>query len=313
MVGGTNRLLGRALNRERDDDRRSTTLPPALLALEDGTVFRGFGFGARRRRRRRGRVQHRDHRLPGGADRPVVPRADRHHDRARDRQRRRQPGRLRVGAAVVRGLRRARAVAAGVELARVGIAARAARATTASPGITGIDTRALTRRIRAVGRAARGDHAAPSATPRRAVERARSHPSLEGRDLVREVTAARRLRVGRAGVAGRRRLGGAPPSRRPSASTSSPTTSASSATSCAACATSGCRVTRRARGDAGAATCWRIEARRHLPVQRPRRSGRGRLRGRGGARADRGRSCRCSASAWATRSSGWRWAARPTS
>ena len=26
-----------------DDD---STLPPALLAMEDGSVFRGFGFGA---------------------------------------------------------------------------------------------------------------------------------------------------------------------------------------------------------------------------------------------------------------------------
>ena len=41
-----------------------------------------------------------------------------------------------------------------------------------------------------VGRAARGDHAATSTTPAAAVERARKHPSLEGRDLVREVTAA---------------------------------------------------------------------------------------------------------------------------
>src|SRR5215471_9053231 len=56
-------------------------------------------------------------------------------------------------------------------------------------GITGIDTRAVTRRIRlsgaqrAVITRAVGDAAG-------AVERARRHPSLEGRDLVREVTAA---------------------------------------------------------------------------------------------------------------------------
>ena len=67
-------------------------------------------------------------------------------------------------------------------------------------GIAGIDTRAVTRRIRAVGRAARGDH--PRGRRRRGRRRARraAHPSLEGRDLVREVTAARRLRVGRAGL-----------------------------------------------------------------------------------------------------------------
>jgi carbamoyl-phosphate synthase small subunit len=56
-------------------------------------------------------------------------------------------------------------------------------------GISGIDTRAITRRIRlsgaqrAVITRAVGDAAG-------AVERARKHPSLEGRDLVREVTAA---------------------------------------------------------------------------------------------------------------------------
>jgi carbamoyl-phosphate synthase small subunit len=56
-------------------------------------------------------------------------------------------------------------------------------------GISGIDTRAVTRRIRlsgaqrAVITRAVGDAAG-------AVERARKHPSLEGRDLVREVTAA---------------------------------------------------------------------------------------------------------------------------
>jgi carbamoyl-phosphate synthase small subunit len=56
-------------------------------------------------------------------------------------------------------------------------------------GISGIDTRAVTRRIRlsgaqrAVITRAVGDAAG-------AVERARKHPSLEGRDLVREVTAS---------------------------------------------------------------------------------------------------------------------------
>ena len=66
------------------------------------------------------------------------------------------------------------------------------------------------------------------------VERARKHPSLEGRDLVREVTCAAALRLGRAGVWRARGDGraAAPP---PRATTWSPTTSASSATSCAAC------------------------------------------------------------------------------
>ena len=55
---------------------------PALLALEDGTVFRGTGVRRGGGGVRRGRVQHRDVRLPGGADRPVVRGADRRDDGA---------------------------------------------------------------------------------------------------------------------------------------------------------------------------------------------------------------------------------------
>ena len=152
VVGGTIAYSRRKTDVSHDEN---SDLPPALLAMEDGTVFRGCGFGARGDGARRDRLQHRDHRLPGGPDRSVVPRPDRRDDRARDRQRRRQPGRLRVAAPVVRRLRRARAVAAGVELARAGVAATRCSPSTASRGIAGIDTRALTRRIRAIGRAAR--------------------------------------------------------------------------------------------------------------------------------------------------------------
>src|SRR5262245_53183067 len=56
-------------------------------------------------------------------------------------------------------------------------------------GITGIDTRAVTRRIRLSG-AQRAVITRDVANAAAAVERARKHPSLEGRDLVREVTAA---------------------------------------------------------------------------------------------------------------------------
>lgn len=54
-------------------------------------------------------------------------------------------------------------------------------------GITGIDTRALTRRLRIKG-AQRGVITRKVADPAAAVAQARSHPSLEGRDLVRDVT-----------------------------------------------------------------------------------------------------------------------------
>jgi carbamoyl-phosphate synthase small subunit len=54
-------------------------------------------------------------------------------------------------------------------------------------GIAGIDTRAVTRRIRLSG-AQRAIITRDVSDPAAAVARARSHPSLEGRDLVREVT-----------------------------------------------------------------------------------------------------------------------------
>jgi carbamoyl-phosphate synthase small subunit len=55
-------------------------------------------------------------------------------------------------------------------------------------GISGIDTRAVTRRIRLSG-AQRAIITRDVNDPAAAVARARAHPSLEGRDLVREVTA----------------------------------------------------------------------------------------------------------------------------
>ena len=55
-------------------------------------------------------------------------------------------------------------------------------------GISGIDTRAITRRLRLSG-ALRGVITRRMDDAAGAVEQARRHPSLEGRDLVREVTA----------------------------------------------------------------------------------------------------------------------------
>jgi carbamoyl-phosphate synthase small subunit len=55
-------------------------------------------------------------------------------------------------------------------------------------GIAGIDTRAITRRLR-IGGAQRAIITRKVDDPVGAVERARRHPSLEGRDLVKEVTS----------------------------------------------------------------------------------------------------------------------------
>jgi len=56
------------------------------------------------------------------------------------------------------------------------------------PGIADIDTRAITRRLRETG-AQRAVITRDVANPAAAVEKARKHPVLDGRDLVREVTA----------------------------------------------------------------------------------------------------------------------------
>jgi carbamoyl-phosphate synthase small subunit len=56
-------------------------------------------------------------------------------------------------------------------------------------GISGIDTRAVTRRIR-IGGAQRALITRAVQNPEAAVARARRHPSMEGRDLVLEVTSA---------------------------------------------------------------------------------------------------------------------------
>ena len=76
-------------------DPRIGDLGPALLALEDGTVFPGVAFGAPVAGRRRPRRQHEPDRLPGGLHRPLVRRPGRGHDLPAHRQlrppRRRRP------------------------------------------------------------------------------------------------------------------------------------------------------------------------------------------------------------------------------
>ena len=162
----------------------------AVLALADGTVFRGRAFGAARRGGGRARLQHQHDGLPGDPHRPVVRGAARRDDVPRDRQRRRQPRGRRVAAAVRARLRRARvprgAVVAGAPSESLGALPGARHGI---PGIEGIDTRALVRHLR--------DHGAQEAVlssgdldAERLVRKAKDTPSLVGRDLVREVTCA---------------------------------------------------------------------------------------------------------------------------
>ena len=94
--------------------------PRAVLALEDGTVFEGRSFGRAGEVDGGGGLQHRPLRLPGGADRPLLRRPDRHHDLPSHRQLRGQPRGRRVGAAPGGGLHRARGLDRGLVVARLG-------------------------------------------------------------------------------------------------------------------------------------------------------------------------------------------------
>ena len=171
------------------DDAQNTSPAPALLALEDGSVYRGTAFGA----------------AADQAGELVFNTAiTGYQEILTDPSYRGQivmmtaPEIGNVGVNledyesvhpfcagfVVRNLARACRAGAPKEtcaefMAKHGVA-----------GIAGIDTRAITRRLR-IGGAQRALITRNVADPAAAVERARKHPSLEGRDLVKEVTSAK--------------------------------------------------------------------------------------------------------------------------
>jgi carbamoyl-phosphate synthase small subunit len=163
-------------------------LPPALLAMEDGTIYRGFGFGA----------------AADGAGEIVFNTAiTGYQEVLTDPSYRGQIVTMtapEIGNVGVNPLdfESPRPFCAGFvvrELSPVVSNWRAEGslhslcAANGVAGITGIDTRAVTRRIRLSG-AQRAIITRAVGDAAGAVERARRHPSLEGRDLVREVTAA---------------------------------------------------------------------------------------------------------------------------
>ena len=100
-----------------------------------------------------------------------------------------------IGAPMVRGVRRARASARVLELAGEETLEAYAARRHGVVGIAGVDTRALTRRLRDGGAAEPRSSAPDRSRDGELVEQAREHPSLHGRDLVREVTPAP-LRLG---------------------------------------------------------------------------------------------------------------------
>ena len=158
-----------------------------MLVLEDGTTLRGDGVRRRRRDVRRDGLQHRDDRLPGDADRPVVLRPDRGDDRAAHRQHRRQrrgPGdRTGSGSAATWSASRRGSPRAGGPGAAWTTELKA-------QGITGIavpGTRALTMRLREHG-AMRAAVSTVEDDPRRLLDRVLASPGMTGADLARIVT-----------------------------------------------------------------------------------------------------------------------------
>ena len=148
--------------------------------------------GLRRRRRdlRRGRLQHRHDRLPGDADRPVLPPAGRRHDRPADRQHRRQRRGPGVRPHLGQRLRRARPEPRPEQLAQ-----HAQRSTTSSTtqGVVGISRRRHPRAHPPPARARRHAGRHLQRRPRRRrrrLRRARCWPAppMEGADLAHEVT-----------------------------------------------------------------------------------------------------------------------------
>ena len=138
---------------------------------------------------RRGGVQHLHDRLPGGADRPLLPRPDRGHDPAAHRQlrhrRRTSPSRAgpgSKGSSPASSPSAPRATAGDESLVaylrRHGV-----------PALQGIDTRAVVRRLRERG-ALRGVLTTERSDVDRLAAELADFPTMTGRALVDEVTCA---------------------------------------------------------------------------------------------------------------------------
>jgi carbamoyl-phosphate synthase small subunit len=162
-------------------------LPPALLALEDGTVFRGYGFGAATDQA--GELVFNtaitgyqevltDPSYRGQIVLMTAPEIGNVGVNPEDFE---SPRPFCAGFVV-------RDLSARVSNWRANGSLADLMAEWSVAGIGGIDTRAVTRRIR-IGGAQKAIITRDVADPAAAVAKARNHPSLEGRDLVLEVTS----------------------------------------------------------------------------------------------------------------------------
>ena len=154
---------------------------PAVLVLEDGRTFTGEAYGAGGDDRRRGGVLHRHDRLPGDAHRPELPPPGRRHDRPARRQHRLERRGRRVGPDLGGRLRRARPGAAPVQLALEPRSLDDELRARASSGISGIDTRALTRHLRERGAMRVGIFSGDDADAARALLARVQRPRRDGR------------------------------------------------------------------------------------------------------------------------------------
>ena len=254
----TDRRRARRLARRRG----AAATQQARGAVDEGDAgarrrhgVRGHVLRRRRRGRRRGGLQHLDDRLPGDPHRSVVLRPAGRDDLSGDRQRRRQPRGRRVVAARSSRASSSRSTGRAPSNWRARQSLGDYLRAHGIPGIQGIDTRALVRHLRDKGDLRRASCRPRISTRDRLVAQgARAAPSMEGQDLVGEVTCAAPYdwNEGRWTLEG----GYATPAAAGATRSSSPTTSASSATSCAtwspaAAACASCRPTRRP------PRCWR--------------------------------------------------------
>ncbi len=170
---------------------------PAVLALADGTIFRGQSIGAKRQHHRRSRFQYCIDGLSGDPHRSVLRPADRHSHVSPHRQHRRHA-------------RRSRSLPDLSRRVSSSATCRCSRATGARTNrcgdflergkivaIAGIDTRKLTRLLREKGAQSGCIMTGEQVDENAAVKAARKFPGLKGMDLAKVVTTKRPLPVER--------------------------------------------------------------------------------------------------------------------